>query len=141
MYLPSLHKESLGMLAIGVDTSGSIGPAILQQVAGEITAIVQDCRPAKTVVIYCDAQVSRVEEFAPDEVVELHPKGGGGTAFKPVFDWLDENADEPVCALVYITDTYGNMQELTEPGYPVVWGLTEPVPRFEAPFGRTVEVF
>jgi predicted metal-dependent peptidase len=124
-----------------VDTSGSIGTEILRQVAGEISAIVQDCRPSCTQVVYCDYDVTHTETFAPEDQVQIHPKGGGGTRFKPVFDWVADNSEEPVVAMIYITDTYGNFGELEEPPYPVIWGLTEPVNNFVPPFGRTVHVY
>lgn len=141
LYLPSLWAEAMGRLIIGVDTSGSISQYVLNQVAAEVTAIVQDCRPEQTDVVYCDWNVTNVETFAPDDVIKLRPKGGGGTAFKPVFDWVEASDGPPVVAMIYITDTYGNMNELIEPHFPVIWGLTEPVPHFKQPFGRVVEVF
>ena len=141
LYLPGLYSETMGKLVIGVDTSGSIGTEILRQVAGEISAIVQDCRPSCTQVVYCDYNVTHTETFAPEDQVQIHPKGGGGTRFKPVFDWVADNSEEPVVAMIYITDTYGNFSELEEPAYPVIWGLTEPVNNFTPPFGRTVNVY
>lgn len=141
IYMPSLFSEAMGRLVIGVDTSGSIGPEILDQVAGELSSIVADCRPSRVDVVYCDYVVSSVESFTPDEPVKLHPKGGGGTRFKPVFDWVEANTDEPPVALIYFTDTYGSFSELVDPGYPVLWGLTERVPHFTPPFGNSVEVY
>lgn len=141
LYLPSLWAEAMGRLVIGVDTSGSISQHVLNQVAAEVTAIVQDCRPEQTDVVYCDWNVTSVETFTPDEPVKLKPQGGGGTAFKPVFDWVERSDGPPVVAMIYITDTYGNMNELIEPHYPVIWGLTEQVRNFTPPFGRVVEVF
>jgi predicted metal-dependent peptidase len=141
LYLPSLYNETMGRLVIGVDTSGSISQEILAQVAGELSSIVADCRPAKVDVVYCDYVISNVESFTPDEPIKLHPMGGGGTRFKPVFDWVANNQDDPPVAMIYFTDTYGNMGELVEPEYPVLWALTEKVSGFVPPFGSAVEVY
>ena len=141
LYLPSLYNETMGRLVIGVDTSGSISQEILSQVAGELSSIVADCRPSKIDVVYCDYVISNVESFTPDDPIKLHPMGGGGTRFKPVFDWVEANSEEPPVAMIYFTDTYGSMRELVAPDYPVLWGLTEKVPNFVPPFGSAVEVY
>lgn len=134
-YLPTLYSESMGEIVVGIDTSGSISQAMLNMFGGEIKAIVQSTRPSKVHVVYCDAEVNHVDEFGPNDdlVFELH--GGGGTAFKPVFDYVDEKGIKPVC-LVYLTDLYGDAT-FAQPEYPVMWGCTTSQ---EAPWGETVPV-
>ena len=63
IYMPSLYSEAMGGLVVGVDTSGSIGPNELDQIAGEITAIAQDCNPDWVEVVYCDTRVGGTERF------------------------------------------------------------------------------
>lgn len=142
LYLPSLYSESLGRLIIAVDTSASINNYVLSQVAAEITILMEECRPELLEVVYCDYKVTNVDRFQPGDTVKLNAKGGGGTRFLPVFDWIESNFEGgPIAALIYLTDTYGNMDELVEPSYPVLWGLVERVDGFVPPFGRTVEVY
>jgi predicted metal-dependent peptidase len=138
LYLPSLHSESLGGLAVGFDTSGSMGPAEANQIAAELQAIVDDLQPAFVEVIYCDYSVTSVQRFERDEPMELKPKGGGGTRFKPVFDHI-EASGERYCGIIFFTDLEGNLDECKEPEVPVIWadiGRSHPA----VPFGSRVNV-
>ena len=38
-------------------------------------------------VVYCNAAVQLAQQFGPSEPVQLEPWGGGGTDFRPAFDW------------------------------------------------------
>lgn len=138
LYLPSLRTESLGGLAIGFDTSGSMGPKECNQIAAEIQAIVDDLQPSFVEVVYCDYAVTRVERFERDDMLKLNPKGGGGTRFQPVFEHLAESG-EHYCGMIFFTDMEGNLDECEEPSYPVIWadiGYSHP----RAPFGAQVTV-
>ena len=84
LILPSLRSQELKNVTMAMDTSGSITDEDLKAFEAEVRAIIQDYR-ANTKVIYCDAKVQNVEEFDADSPVELHPKGGGGTDFRPPF--------------------------------------------------------
>jgi predicted metal-dependent peptidase len=135
LYLPSVDRSGLGRIAIAVDTSGSIGVRELEQFAGEISAIADEAKPEAIHVVYCDAAVQSSQEFGPGEPIELEPKGGGGTDFRPVFDWVTQNAINPVC-LIYLTDlccySYPD-----PPEYPVLWVANS---RRTAPLGETVRI-
>jgi predicted metal-dependent peptidase len=135
LYLPSVERSGLGRIVVAVDTSGSIGPQELEEFAGEITAIVGEAKPEATHVVYCDAAVQSVQEFSPSDPIQLEPRGGGGTDFRPVFKWVAENHLDPVC-LIYLTDlccySYPN-----PPEYPVLWVTNS---RRTAPFGETVQI-
>ena len=138
LYMPSLRSEALGGLAIGFDTSGSMGPQECQQIAAELQAIVDDLQPAFVEVVYCDYAVTHVERFERDEMLSLNPKGGGGTRFKPVFDHFAQS-DERYAGMIFFTDMEGDLQECSEPDMPVVWadiGYSHP----REPFGTRVEV-
>lgn len=141
IYLPSLHSEALGGLAIGFDTSGSMTQDDCDQIAAEINAIVSDLNPAFVEVIYCDSDVAGIERFEMGECIDLHPKGGGGTRFKPVFDHVIGTGDN-YCGLIYFTDMYGNLTELVEPPFPVIWANTYASSQaISEPFGTQVEVY
>jgi len=135
LYLPSVERSGLGTIVIAVDTSGSIGEEELEQFAGEISAISDEAQPEKIHVVYCDAAVQPAQEFGPSETVQLEPKGGGGTDFRPVFQWVEENRIDAVC-LVYLTDLCCHSYP-DPPDYPVLW-VTES--RRTAPFGETVRI-
>lgn len=134
IYLPSLYSESMGEIAVVIDTSGSIDQPTLNAFGAEIKAIVQSARPAKTHVIYCDADVNHVDEFSPNDDLAFKMHGGGGTDFRPPFAYVDEHGIKPVC-LVYLTDGYGPFPDSAD--YPVLWVCTTDV---VAPFGETVPI-
>ena len=135
LYLPSVERSGAGEMVIVVDTSGSIGPTELEQFAGEINAIVIDVEPERVHVIYCDAAVQSVEEFLQGDPIVLHPAGGGGTDFRPAFEWVAENGIAPKC-LIYLTDlccrSYPDAVD-----YPVLW-VTDS--HRTAPIGDTIRI-
>lgn len=135
LYLPSITGESLGEIAFAVDCSGSIGQDEINQFASEIRTVMEDCRPTRIHVVYFDSEVSHYESYGPDDALDIRPHGGGGTAFSPVFRYLDEHGIEPV-ACVFLTDLYCH-DFGDAPNYPVLWVTTD---RTEAPFGEVVEM-
>ena len=135
LYLPSVERRGLGEVVIAVDTSGSIGKRELEQFAAEISAISEETQPEAIHVVYCDAAVQCVQQFGSSEPVQLEPKGGGGTDFRPAFEWVAENDITSVC-LIYLSDLCCNSFPET-PEYPVLW-VTDS--RETAPFGETVRI-
>jgi predicted metal-dependent peptidase len=135
LYLPSVERRGLGEIVIAVDTSGSIGALELEQFAGEISAISEEAQPEAIHVVYCDAAVQSAQQFGPSEPVRLEPKGGGGTDFRPAFQWVAENDIAPVC-LIYLTDLCCDSYP-EAPEYPVLW-ITDS--RRAAPFGEMVRI-
>lgn len=140
LYLPSLHSEAVGDAVFVRDSSGSVFDETQRQFAAEIIAVHQQLQPARLIVIDCDTQVTQVQVFARDDVVDLAPlKGGGGTSFKPPFTWLESEGIAPAF-LVYLTDLYGGFPAAA-PAYPVLWASVTPLDRIAAPpFGGCVEV-
>jgi predicted metal-dependent peptidase len=136
LYLPSVRHEGVGKIVIGVDTSGSIGEEELRQFAGEISAISDQAQPELIYVVYCDAAVSSTQEFGPSEPITLEPKGGGGTDFRPVFEWVETSDVQPVC-LIYLTDLCCRDYPAAPPPYPVLWATDS---RRIAPFGETIKI-
>lgn len=120
LYLPSRTSEGAGEIVVAIDTSGSIGQKELDEFASEVQGIIKDVRPSKLYVIYCDARINHVDTFAPEDDVFFKLHGGGGTDFRPPFDWLEENQIVPKC-FVYLTDGYGPFPE--EPEYPAMWAI------------------
>jgi predicted metal-dependent peptidase len=127
IYIPGTdYKPKMGTLVIGVDTSGSIDQEVLNYFGGHINRILSTCNPESVIVVYCDAKVQAVDEYAPDDYpVQLVAHGGGGTSFKPVFDYIDDNNIEPEC-VVYLTDGYGDQAHFTS-AHETVWLTTHSV--------------
>jgi predicted metal-dependent peptidase len=135
LYLPSVEREGLGEIVIAVDTSGSIGNRELEQFAAEISAISEEAKPEAIHVVYCNGAVQCAQQFALSEPLRLEPKGGGGTDFRPAFDWVAKN-DIPAACLIYLTDL--RCESYPEaPAYPVLW-VTDS--RRTAHFGETIRI-
>lgn len=126
---------ALDNICIVLDTSGScldIIPLLLR----ECTAIFGATSPTHFTVLLCDTQVSQVYESLDAVPVELSDIGGG-TAFRPAFDWVAANMPSPPDCLVYLTDGYGDSP--VDPGYPVLWALA-PDGKNSTGFGTEVKI-
>lgn len=135
LYLPALRSEALGPMAVAIDTSGSIDEVTLGQFEAELRSVVDDVRPERVHVIYCDTKVHRVDTFERDDVIALKPVGGGGTAFAPALAAADALDEPPVC-LVYLTDLMGSFPP-QPPSMPVLWATTH---LSAVPFGEVVSL-
>ena len=137
IYAPQRSGNGAGPVVVAIDTSGSIGQAEIDQFFAEMKGILDDVRPEIIHVVWCDAQVHKVDEVnESSDIDQLKPKGGGDTDFRPVFDWIDEQNFVPD-ALVYLTDMMGSFPDQA-PAYPVVWG--DIFDRVKPPFGDHVVV-
>jgi predicted metal-dependent peptidase len=132
IYLPSLGVPGPDHLVLAVDTSGSVTAADLGQFVAELDRLraLTECR---LTLLHCDAAVQRVDEVAAHEATLFkgsgRPRlaGGGGTDFRPVFDWVAERMRKGEArpdALIYCTDGYGSFPPKAPP-YPVVWIVTK----------------
>ncbi len=133
LYLPGITSEGVGEIAIAVDCSGSVSPRQLGLFEAEIRSIVVGQRPRLVHVLYFDAVIQKVEMYLAGQPISLCPVGGGGTDFRPCFDWLEEQGIVPQ-TLVFLTDLCGRFPTET-PMYPVIWASTE---CRKAPFGEVV---
>lgn len=133
-YLPRIKGEFL-RFAVAVDTSGSIGEDELSQFMAEVSGMLSTCT-SKAWIIYADAEINRVDEVTSDDLpLQVKPCGGGGTDFRPVFEWLEKLEEQPSC-LLYITDMYGTFPE-NAPEIPVLWVKTTDE---KAPWGEEVKL-
>ena len=138
LYLPGMRSEAAGPLVVGIDISGSINATVLAQFAAELTVIIEDTKPEQVYVVYCDAQVNGVTEFTVDDLpLELHPHGGGGTDFRPVFNWVERAEVQPNC-LIYLTDMEGTFPQ-QPPDFPVLWAAIGQYNQ-EPPFGEVINI-
>jgi predicted metal-dependent peptidase len=133
LYLPGITSEGVGEIAIAVDCSGSVNPRQLGLFEGEIRSILTGQRPRLVHVLYFDAAVQKVETYQAGQPVSLSPVGGGGTDFRPCFDWLEVQGIVPQ-TLVFLTDLCGKFPNEVPP-YPVIWASTE---ARRSPFGEVV---
>jgi predicted metal-dependent peptidase len=142
---PGKSGKGAGTIVIGVDTSGSIYavPKLIERFFGEVSGILEDLRPKRIVLMWCDAHVHRVDDIEdPADLEKSYCKGavgGGGTSFKPVFKEIKKMDLDDVGCLVYLTDGDGSFPSREPAGYPVIWGDISGEPK-KYPWGKVVSI-
>lgn len=135
IFMPSISGEALGEITFAIDCSGSIGDKELAEFAAEVRCVWEDMLPAKLHVIYFDHSVCHYDKFERGDDLAITARGGGGTAFSPVFSYMAEKDINPA-ATIFLTDLYcsdfGNA-----PDHPVLW-VTNGTDK--APWGEVVKM-
>ena len=135
--LPRLSSEGLDVVA-AIDTSGSISDEELREFVSELDALKSQVR-ARVTLVACDNKLAENGpwEYEPWDAMEVpHDlEGGGGTDFRPVFDWVETENLNPNL-LVYFTDAEGDFPKLA-PNYPVVWLVKG---KGDVPWGERVQL-
>ena len=138
LYFPSAHSNELGTVVYGMDSSISMNIPAFNRSNAELKHLIESTE-AETYVIHCDNKINKVEHFEDGYFPEkLDPVGGGGTDFRPVFNWIEEEAIDPAC-LIYFTDCEGTYPD-EEPPYPVIWLCSKKNPYKTPEFGFVLYV-
>lgn len=115
------QRKAINELAVVIDTSCSVPQTILAEMLDAVQDALDTLKPDAIHLISADHKVQQHVELRVGDKVPMALKGGGGTLFKPAFDWIEENAPF-VDGLVYLTDGDAyDWQMLVEPTYPVLW--------------------
>jgi predicted metal-dependent peptidase len=139
LYLPSLRSNAVSCLVIVRDTSGSIADTYLDMFNAEILDILNTIQPEESYVVDCDAGIQQVITLDKYDIPDALPaKGGGGTSFVPVFNWLEEMGIAPAC-VVYLSDLEGTFPAVT-PDVPVIWAVPEGYRKQIPPFGEVLSL-
>ena len=141
IFSPSCYSESLGNVVFCIDCSGSVYSAAAQaNFAGHVNAILAEAKPNLVHVIYFDDGITRHDELDYGQLdFSTRPKGGGGTSFKPCFEYIEDKGIVPELCIV-LTDCYGDYPDEAPP-YPVIWASIEENPRgYFPPFGDFIHV-
>ncbi len=141
LYMPSLGIEAPGHIIFAIDTSGSMSNEDLAEIFAEVR-VYRETYPCRLTVIQCDANIQSITTYEEMDGEEIPPKvqlfGRGGTDFRPVFQWIDENAVGGY--LIYATDGYGSFPEAEQTGG-VIWLLSKNHMKVsEFPFGVCVKI-
>ena len=126
VYLPTLNTEE-AHIVVAIDTSGSISEAQLEMFLTETNSIASNGHISGIVVLATDRPYWQFE-FPPMPSMQeiMSHLQTGGTAFGPTFEGIDAKFPGVINGIVYFTD--GEPNEIdgwgTEPGYPVLWALT-----------------
>lgn len=114
-------KDGVGILIVGVDTSGSISTEELKKFAG----VIQDSMVYFDTVrmITHDINVHQVEDFNSNEPEKLSHfvknigfQGRGGTSHKYIFNkiedyWNDKDIIDSLSSVIFLTDGYSDIEE------------------------------
>ena len=140
MILPSHISETVGRIVLAVDTSGSIGGAMLTAFLSEVNAICQTVKPEAIELLYWGSSVVGHETYEDGSyeglLTSTKPRGGGGTDPQCVVDYMKEKAISAECVVI-LTD--GEV-----PGWgkgwaaPTLWCITSK--HYKSPIGRSVYV-
>lgn len=135
--MPRLYSQGV-RVAVALDTSGSVTDDEMREFISEVDALKAQVR-AEVTLHACDNKLAEGGpwRFAMWQPVELPDSisGGGGTDFRPVFDWLEAGQTSPDL-LLYFTDAEGRFPEL-EPAFTVVWLVKGKAP---VPFGVRIQL-
>lgn len=134
---PSLRSSQVNMV-VAIDVSGSIGDEEMNEFLCEVDAIKGQLR-ARISLLACDAELADGSPWIFESWEEFClPKtftGGGGTDFRPVFDWV-EKQDQAPQLLVYFSDCIGKFPQY-QPNYPVIWLVKGSA---SVPFGQRIQL-
>ena len=135
--LPSLRSRQMD-LVVAIDTSGSIKDSEMEEFIDEVDALKGQVR-ARVTLLPCDAALCEGAPFRFEPWEQFSRprdlKGGGGTSFVPVFQWVGREGIQPDL-LVYFTDAEGEFPK-QEPPYPVIWLVKG---RSKVPWGQRIQL-
>jgi len=139
--MPSLYSEKAHNPFIVIDSSGSVGRELKAKLASDVMRLIEDIQPDEVTVVSCDAQMhlSSMQKFENGDTPDkINIVGGGGTDFRPPFEYLEKIGEEPD-VLVYLTDGYCSRFPKA-PSYPVIWCVWQDRHPFNPPFGEVIVI-
>lgn len=137
LYLPSLDSQAeRAKFSVIIDTSGSCDEVTLRDFMAEVQSIAHEVA-ASVVVLHVDTEVNSAEEYEAEDVIPCTMHGGGGTDFRPGFDWLAKEGHEPA-AIIYLTDGLCNSYPAA-PNAPTIWAQVGNY-EFAPPFGEVLKI-
>ena len=111
-------KEILFM----IDTSGSVNSSQITQAYSEIKGALEQFTSLTGYLGFFDYVVYEPQEVSSiEDILEIIPKGGGGTNFFAVFEYVNNLENKPK-AIIILTDGYARFpKESVRNGIPVIW--------------------
>jgi len=106
--MPGMKLDPMIDIAVALDASGSISETMLKDFLGEIQGIMDSFPAYKIHVFTFDTEAYSPAQYDSDnldDICDYEVKGGGGTDFTAIFDYLKKEEIEPK-RLVVFTDGY-----------------------------------
>lgn len=144
-YLPAYNIDEENGAAndiwVCVDTSASISKEELSGAMAEILDAMRQAR-LKGKISFFDGDITEPEPFeTEEEFKKIAPRGGGGTSFQIIFDYLQEKMypELPVAILIF-TDGYARWPEKKDAmEVPVLWMICKDG-KDDVPWGRVAKL-
>ena len=134
---PSLRSSQVDIV-VALDVSGSIDDEEINEFMSEVDAIKGQLR-ARISLLICDNKLAEGSPWVFESWEEFSlPKtfaGGGGTDFRPVFEWIAQQDQTPEL-LVYFSDCNGRFPDIA-PYYSVIWLVKG---KTKVPFGQRIQL-
>jgi predicted metal-dependent peptidase len=106
--MPGMKNDELIDIAIGIDASGSIDERMLKDFLSETQGIMDQFQAYRIHIFTFDTRVYNPAQYNSDNldtICDYEVKGGGGTDFDAIYNYLKEEQIEPK-RLVVFTDGY-----------------------------------
>jgi predicted metal-dependent peptidase len=106
--MPGMKLDPMIDIAVALDASGSISEKMLKDFLSEIQGIMDSFPAYRIHVVTFDTEAYNPAQYNSenlDDICDYEVKGGGGTDFDCVYNYLKENEIEPK-RLVMFTDGY-----------------------------------
>jgi len=106
--MPGMKLDPMIDIAVALDASGSISEKMLKDFLGEVQGIMDSFPAYRIHVVTFDTEAYNPAQYNSenlDDICDYEVKGGGGTDFDCVYQYLKDNEIEPK-RLVMFTDGY-----------------------------------
>jgi predicted metal-dependent peptidase len=106
--MPGMKNDELIDIAIAIDASGSIDERMLKDFLSETQGIMDQFQSYKIHILTFDTRVYNPAQYNSDNldtICDYEVKGGGGTDFDAIYNYLKEEQIEPKRLIVF-TDGY-----------------------------------
>lgn len=132
------QKKALPEIVVVVDTSCSVPDSLLGEMLAELQHCLDTLRPEAIHLVSCDTRIREAHELREGDAVPTRLLGGGGTFFKPAFDWMRDNVPHAE-GMIYLTDGEAwDMSYVEEPTCPMLWLDYGKIGASAYPFGEVV---
>lgn len=132
--MPTRFGESMGRVAVVVDTSGSVSKSQFDQFITETYSILQTMKPKQIDLIQFSYGITAIDEVRnKSDFARVKFTGGGGTEIREVYDWMEQHNPALVVAF-----TDGYFQDYAKPTKaPWLWMINDN-PHCTMNWGRTI---
>ena len=144
-FLPDFNEkdEKVKDILFMIDTSGSMSDDAITECYSEIYGAIQQFNgKLQGMLGFFDAVVVDPVAFEDeDEFKIIRPKGGGGTSFHVIFEYVKEKMEEKLpTSIIILTDGYAPFPKLEDAmGIPVLWIINNDE-ALSPPWGKVVRL-